>query len=71
MKTSNKTKKTRKPNKCANCEHAVFEPTFGEYKCLVKQHAMQPGSPELTSGCDAYKENEGSVKISERVFGGM
>lgn len=35
--------------KCMNCEHAIFCPTMGEYKCVLYQHRVY--FPQLRRSC--------------------
>lgn len=35
--------------KCKECEHAIFCPTMGEYKCVLYQHRVY--FPELQRSC--------------------
>lgn len=34
---------------CKNCEHAIFCPTMGEYKCLLYEHRVY--FPDLARVC--------------------
>ena len=38
--------------KCSVCEHAIFDDTWGEYKCKRFQRACTES--ELAMGCDSY-----------------
>lgn len=38
---------------CVNCEHAIFDEVWGEYKCRIKEHVVYNYEHV---GCDSYKK---------------
>ena len=38
---------------CVNCEHAIFDEHWGEYKCKIKKHVVYNYEHV---GCDSYKK---------------
>lgn len=53
----------RKPmNPCKTCEHAVFDPLWGEYKCTVKEHYIYG---DIEHECPDHKE--GTPAISKDI----
>lgn len=49
---------------CANCEFAIFDETWGDYKC--KKLHRRVYDPESHKPCDAYKA--GRVEISKKEY---
>lgn len=40
---------------CKTCAYSIFCPSWGEYKCEMKQHRINVNSTKDT--CDHYKKN--------------
>lgn len=40
--------------RCKNCNHAIFDDVFGEYKCKKKQRRCTES--EMVMGCDRYEK---------------
>lgn len=49
-------------NPCKTCEHAVFDPLWGEYKCTVKEHYIYG---DVDHECPDHKE--GTPAISKDI----
>lgn len=51
-------------NNCKNCEHAIFDEKWGEYKCGAKHRTCIVS--EVESGCERWKEKKsnGNTKSS-------
>ena len=45
---------------CKDCEHAVFDETWGEYKCKFHGHVIY--KPETKENCEGYKQNKSKKK---------
>ena len=42
--------------KCPTCEHAVFDETYGEYKCKIREHTIY--DLKESASCLQYKQKE-------------
>lgn len=51
-----KQRKTKplKANKCEDCEYAIFDETWGEYKCKARMHRIS--DPARYSTCRLHKK---------------
>lgn len=51
---------------CTSCKKAIFDPLWGEYKCIAKQHVVYT-MPLECSTYDPLLENE-KVPISKDTY---
>lgn len=49
-------------NTCKNCEHAIFDQLWGEYKCGLKYRSCSKN--ERKNGCDSWKEKKNDSTLS-------
>lgn len=42
--------------KCRDCEYAIFDETWGEYKCKFYGHVVR--KPKEKENCNDFKQNE-------------
>lgn len=50
-------------NACSTCEHSVFDPLWGEWKCKVLQHRIY--HPVATDDCIYYEKSTTEKVIVE------
>lgn len=48
---------------CKECDHALFDPRFGEYKCSKKERVVTVWYDVM--GCPDYILNKGELHISK------
>ena len=48
---------------CAECEHAILDEQWGEYKCKVVQHKIY--EPNRKVACKDYKHGKPEIKKEE------
>lgn len=56
--------------RCDQCAHAIFDPDFGEWKCLIYQHVVyEMGSVDALGGIDCmdYKAGKPGESKENRV----
>lgn len=51
-----------KKSRCVDCKHAIFDETWGEYKCGKKKHKVF--NPDEYADCKDFEK--GAVKTSAR-----
>lgn len=49
-------------NNCKNCDHAIYDPYWGDYKCDISKHTHI--IPSTKNDCENWAERKGELRIT-------